>query len=76
MGFTTKDVIRLKKYYIKTYLKTESIDSGKKTKSYSITEFIGRYFKTEVCSCHWILGEVAMGKTTCLAKLYYECNTR
>ncbi len=44
MGFTTKDVIRLKKYYIKTYLKTESIDSGKKTKSYSITEFIGRYF--------------------------------
>ena len=76
MGFITEDVIRLKKYYIKTRLKTETINSGEKTKSYSITEFIRRYFKTEVCSCHWILGEAGMGKTTFLAKLYYEYNTR
>lgn len=76
MGFVTEDVIRLKKYYIKTRLKTESINSGEKTKSYSITGFIRRYFKTEVCSCHWILGEAGMGKTTFLAKLYYEYNTR
>lgn len=76
MGFITEDVIRLKKYYIKTRLKTESIDSGEKAKSYSINAFIRRYFKTEVCSCHWILGEAGMGKTTFLAKLYYEYNTR
>lgn len=76
MGFITEDVIRLKKYYIKTRLKTESIDSGEKTKSYSITEFIRRYFRTEICSCHWILGEAGMGKTTFLTKLYYEYNTK
>lgn len=76
MGFITEDVVRLKKYYIKTRLKTESINFGKKAKNYSINAFIRRYFKTEVCSYHWILGEAGMGKTTFLAKLYYEYNTR
>ncbi len=76
MGFTPEDITRIKKYYIKTRLKTEVADSREWTKSFSINSFIKRYFKTEVCSCHWILGEAGMGKTTFLAKLYYVYNTR